>query len=81
MKQHLDQCRGKKLSSEYWTAPGLHDSLRLSLSSDFLGALQQSVVDVFGAGNLRLDHAEVLGVRHGLCLHRVWLCGCRDQVG
>ena len=59
----------------------LHDSLRLSLPSYLLGALQQSVVDIFGAGDLRLDHAEVLGIRHGLCLHRVRLGGCGDQVG
>lgn len=61
--------------------PGLHDSLRLCLSCDLLGALQQSVVDVFGTGDLRLDHAQVLGVRHGLSLHCVRLGGCWDQVG
>lgn len=38
-------------------------------------------MDVFGAGNLRLDHAEVLPVGHGLCLDRVRLGGCRDEVG
>lgn len=59
----------------------LHDSLRLSLSCNLLRTLEQSIVDIFGAGDLRLDHAEVLGVRHGLRLHCVWLGGCRDQVG
>lgn len=63
------------------SGPGLHDSLRLSFSCNLLGTLQQSVVDVFSAGNLRLDHAEVLRIRHGLCLDCVRL-GCRwDQVG
>lgn len=62
-------------------APGLHDSLRLSFACDLLGALQQSVVDVLSAGNLRLDHVEVLRVRHGLCLDRVGLGGRRHQVG
>lgn len=37
-------------------------------------------MDVFSAGNLRLDHAEVLCIRHGLCLDCVWLGGCWDQV-
>lgn len=60
---------------------GLHDSLRLCLSCDLLGTLQQSVVNIFGTGDLRLDHAEVLGIGHGLCLHGVWLGGCWDQVG
>lgn len=52
----------------------------LSLPSDLLGALQQRVVDVFGTGDLGLDHAEVLGIGQRLCLHRVWLGGCGDQV-
>lgn len=60
---------------------GLHDSLRLCFSCNLLGTLQQSVVDVFSAGNLRLDHAEVLRIRHGLCLDCVWLGCCWDQVG
>lgn len=59
----------------------LHDSLRWHLSCDLLGTFQQGVVDVFGAGNLRLDHAEVLPVRHGLRLDSVWLGGRRDEVG
>lgn len=59
----------------------LHKSLRLPLACYFLGTLQQSIVDVFGTGDLRLDHAQVLGVRHGLCLHRVWFGGCWHQVG
>lgn len=59
----------------------LHDSLRLHLSCDLLGTFQQGVVDVLGAGNLRLDHAEVLPVRHGLRLDSVWLGGRRDEVG
>lgn len=37
-------------------------------------------MDVFGAGNLRLDHAEVLTIRHGLCLDSIWLGGRRYQV-
>lgn len=37
-------------------------------------------MDVFGAGDLRLDHAQVLPVRHGLCLDSVWLGGRRYQV-
>lgn len=59
----------------------LHDSLRRSLPGDLLGALQQSVVDIFSTGDLRLDHAQVLGVRHGLRLHRVRLGGGWNQVG
>lgn len=59
----------------------LHDSLRLHLSCNLLGTFQQGVVDVLGAGNLRLDHAEVLPVRHGLRLDGVWLGGRRDEVG
>lgn len=76
-----------KLSCEYetasqdWAGAGLHDSLRLSFPCNLLGALQQRVVDVLGAGDLRLDHVEVLRVRHGLCLDRVGLGGCRHQVG
>lgn len=62
-------------------SPGLHDPWGLSLSCNLLGTLQQSVVDIFGTGDLRLDHAEVLGIRHGLCLHRVGLGGGWDQVG
>lgn len=38
-------------------------------------------MDVFGTGNLRLDHAEVLPVRHGLRLDSVWLGRRRDEVG
>lgn len=38
-------------------------------------------MDVFGAGNLRLDHAKVLPVGHGLRLDGVWLGGRRDEVG
>lgn len=58
-----------------------HDPLRLPFACDLLGALQQSVVDVLGAGNLGLDHVEVLRVRHGLRLDRVGLGGRRHQVG
>lgn len=60
---------------------GLHDSLRLSFPCNLLRALQQCIVDVFSTGDLRLDHVEVLRVRHGLCLDCVRLGGCRDQVG
>lgn len=38
-------------------------------------------MDVLSAGDLRLDHVEVLGVRHGLGLDRVGLGGRRHQVG
>lgn len=60
---------------------GLHHPLRLSLSCNLLGTLQQSVVNIFGTWDLRLDHAEVLCIRHGLRLHCVRLGGCWDQVG
>lgn len=53
----------------------------MHLSRNLLRTFQQSVVDVFGAGNLRLDHAEILPVRHGLRLDSVWLGGRRDEVG
>lgn len=59
----------------------LHDSQRWHLSCNLLGTLQQGVVDIFSAGNLRLDHAEVLPVRHGLRLDSVWLGGRRNEVG
>ena len=58
----------------------LHDSLRLSLARNLLGTLQQGVVNVFGTGDLRLDHAEVLRIGQGLCLHCVWLGRRGNQV-
>lgn len=56
----------------------LEDSLWLTLPCDLLGALEQRVVDVFSAGYLRFDHAEILRVRQGLVLDRLWL-GCRGN--
>lgn len=59
--------------------PGLQDALRGHFAGDLVGALEERVVDVFGAGDLGLDHAEVLGVRQALRLHRVRFGGCRHK--
>lgn len=78
MKSHPRVTRCRVLGQ---SGPVLHDSLGLSFPCNLLGALQQSVVDVFCTGDLRLDHAEVLRIGHRLCLDCVWLGGCWDQVG
>lgn len=58
----------------------LKDALLLTLSCYFLGAFQQSIVDVFSTRYLRFDHTEILRVRQGLCLHCVRFGCCRHQV-
>lgn len=55
--------------------------LRGHLARDLVGALEQGVVDVLGAGDLGLDHAEVLGVGQALCLDRVGLGGGGHEGG